>query len=262
METPYNNSKLITQMDTFIVPQWIFEDVIHFYPNIEEHIISETNENIIFNIDYKKEFIQLRKQIYWLCQWYDELINKNIPTIDSIIMTYDEFNEIDSDDEKFIRLCNASPKDIKLPIFNLLDKEDINKTLLTSNRTKYMFNNKYHKPHVVLRDIVNIDYEVRCFWHKYKLRAISGPINYVDVDTQHKIKQLVLQFFDDHGKKIIYNSVTIDIGICKDNVFIIEFNSFGIDMIASAEYFDWFEDFNILYNSIEPIFKFKNEFEF
>jgi hypothetical protein len=165
------------------------------------------------------------------------------------------------DSDCFIRFCNASPKDITQPIFgpNLSPIEVIN-IFKKSNRTCYMFDGN-HMTHLIIRPVVNIEYELRCFWHKHKLRAVSGPLFYVNDEMQANIKLIVNQFFIEHGSHICYNSCTIDLGLTNDIPFIIEINSFGLDMLASAELFKWEEDFTILYNSNEPIYKFKKEFE-
>ena len=75
------------------------------------------------------------------------------------------------------------------------------------------------------------------------------------------IKKLVLQFFKHYEKDIPYNSATIDIGIFENKVFIIELNSFGIDMMAGSGHFRWDEDFMILYNSENPVFRFHEKFK-
>lgn len=58
----------------------------------------------------------------------------------------------------------------------------------------------------------------------------------------------------------MYHSVTIDIGIYQNEAFIIEFNSFGPDMLAGAGLFNWINDQNTLFNSYEPVFRFKDEY--
>lgn len=126
-----------------------------------------------------------------------------------------------------------------------------------------------HDTHLVLRPVVKIDHEVRCIWHNYKLRAVSGPTcrrraystYYVDEEIQQLIKHKINLFFKTYGADIMYNSAVIDIGIENDNIFIIEFNSFGSDMLARITEFDWEDDFMVLYNSREPVYRFHKEFE-
>ena len=79
----------------------------------------------------------------------------------------------------------------------------------------------------------------------------------------------------------MYNSITTDVGISmysvndseyfdekremgtnqKNDIFIIEINSFGKESQASSELFDWNNDYHILYNSKEPVFKFYDDYK-
>jgi len=268
--TSYSGSKIIRTETEFIVPMWILDDVGYFYPEIHNHITTKTKSGAHYPIAYIDKFIQLRKQIYWLCNWYNELIDADIPVIESI--TYCTKNDpkimeqileknLTNEKNKFIRFCNASPKDIVNPIFNNLDKIDnIVNIFQTSNRTNYMFESD-HPTHLVVRPVVQIDHEVRCVWHNYKLRAVSGPTYYVDDLVQKHIEHIINNFFQTYGPDIVFNSATIDIGIYADMVFIIEINSFGSDMLARISFFDWGADFMILHNSNKPIYRFKPEFE-
>jgi len=268
-QTLYSNSRITITETNFIVPNWILNDVGYFYPEIYDFINDETEILATFDICYKEKFVQLRKQIYWLCNWYDELIESNIPIIKSEIFSIDTKLENNMEmilskilvdkDLKFIRLCNASPKDVSVCIANC--ETDINSIInifKTSHRTNYMLDGDH--AHLVVRPFVKIDYELRCFWHNHKLRAVSGPEYYVNDFDQERIKNMIENFFKKYGSEIVYNSVTIDIGICSDSVFIIEFNSFGPDMLAGAEHFNWNSDFMTIFNSNKVVYKFKNEF--
>ena len=146
------------------------------------------------------------------------------------------------------------------PIFNnsiCIDK--IVDVFSSSGRTNYMFEKDH--VHLVIRPLVVIECEVRCFWHKRKLRAVCGPEYYVNEGEQDRIKNIVSKFFGTYGKNMIYNSATIDLSVLEDSAIIIELNSFGSDMLAGGEYFNWTNDFNILHNSDEPVYRFKKEFE-
>lgn len=268
-QTLYSNARITTTETNFIIPKWILNDVGYFYPEIYEWITDKTKNAATFNICYKEKFIQLRKQIYWLCNWYDELIQSEIPVIKSEIFCIDiqAENNMESiltkilfnEDLKFIRLCNASPKDIDICVANCKsDIKSIINLFKTSHRTNYMLDENHI--HLVVRPYIKIDYELRCFWHNHKLRAVSGPEYYVNDYDQENIKTMIENFFNKYGSEIVYNSVTIDIGICVDSVFIIEFNSFGPDMLAGAEHFNWKSDFMTLFNSSKVVYKFKNEF--
>lgn len=252
----------------FIVPKWIMDDVSKFYPETSEWIKSENNNQTTFDILYLKKFTQLRNQMYWMCKWYNKLITTNVPVIESKlyhigndvnIMVKILSNEFLSDDTKFLRFCNASPKDVVTPIFdNETPIHDIVNVFKTSKRTKYMLDDCC--AHLVIRPIVEINHEVRCFWHKYKLRAVSGPDYHVEQNVQKHIEQTITQFFDNYGKTLTYNSAVIDVGMCGSNAFIIEINNFGTDMLTGAGHFDWGSDCMTLYNSETPVFKYKEEF--
>lgn len=207
------------------------------------------------------------EESYYACKWYDYFVKYNIPTINSVLIKGKTFEDISDDieyklfDYQFVRLCNASPKDYtKNCIFD--DLESIKTALENSNRTFWMLpphNN--HGVHVLMRKVINIDIEMRCFFSE-KLRAVS--CNYYLKETERTILQdLVVGFFNKYSSILPYNQVCIDLGINNNmtNIFIIECNSFGINMNASAELFDWNEDYNLLYFSDTPVFKYKNEFE-
>ena len=192
-------------------------------------------------------------------------MNNNIPVIKSTIYKLSNINDmvilkdVLTNDPQFLRLCNASPKDICQPLFtNQENVDDIINVFKSSSRTFYMFDQNHCC--LVVRPQVQIDYEVRCYWHEYQLRAVCGPGFYIDENIQNNIKLLILQFFTTYNKNITYNSATIDLGIHQNDVFVIEFNSFGSDMLAGLYYFDWQEDFMILYNSKEPVFRFKDKY--
>lgn len=268
MITPYSKTAITKTATEFHVPLWVMDDVETLYPEVNNWIKSETDENVTFDILYLKQFEQLRKQIYWQCRWYDELIHSKVPVIKSKIYNVGNDKTVMRDilikelepTPKFFRFCNASPKDIVTPIFN--DKSDVLKIMKvfeTSPRTNYMLDDCC--AHLVVKPVAEINYEIRCFWHKYKLRAVSGPHEFLEDDEKEHIKKLVLQFFKHYEKDIPYNSATIDIGIFENKVFIIELNSFGIDMMAGSGHFRWDEDFMILYNSENPVFRFHEKFK-
>lgn len=270
MDTTYNDSKITINNEDFIVPDWIMDDVSYFYPEIYSQIKKTSKEYTYFSSEYYPHFCQLRKQIYWMCNWYTELIDENVPVIKSKIIPMKAAEgslntEISLETETssiFVRLCNASPKDIINPIFHHESFEYILDILKESSRTGYMFDLKLKDcPHLVIREVASISYEMRCFWYKNKLRAVSGPLEYVNISTQNKLTTKVNKFFENYADCIFYNSATIDLGIVNNDVVIIEINSFGSDMLASGQLFTWSNDFTILYNSKTPVYRFKKEFE-
>jgi hypothetical protein len=262
-----SQSKIIRKPSHVSVPKWILDDVGYFYPEVYDHIVRESEINVTFSNDYDKTFCQFRKQIYWMCNWYEDLVSNGIPVISA------KFYCINNDPEqmisildqvltedKFIRFCNGSPKDIETPIYGSdSDPEEIIKVFKESARTFYMFSGP-HPTHLIVRPVVKIEHEVRCFWHRNKLRAVSGPDHYVEESEQKEIKETVNDFFQTHGPSLCFNSATIDLGITTNTAFVIEINSFGLDMLAGAEFFSWKDDFNILYDSTEPVYKFKPPF--
>ena len=67
--TTLQNSKITCDQDRFYVPMWIMDDIESFYPDILNYVINENNINIQFSLFYYHTFMQLRKQMYWLCHW-------------------------------------------------------------------------------------------------------------------------------------------------------------------------------------------------
>ena len=246
-----------------MISKWLFDDI-----QITQHIKKENNKTVWLKNISLDTINDLRKQIYWGCSWYPELIEANIPIIKSkILPTDNDYNQLSVildnhlSDQNFLRFCNASPKDVCVPIFGKNNSiDEIINVFSQSARTHYMFHNMNHNTHLMIRDVTKINYEVRCFWHLNQLRAVSGPLFFVGT-TENRIKDQILQFFDQYGPDLPYTSMTIDLGISDDEVFIIEINSFGIDSQASAELFDWELDYDILYHSKTPIFKFYDRFQ-
>lgn len=258
--TLYQDGKIILNHDNFVVPLWILDDVGDCYPQVFDNMLSEDDVHAVFNISFYESFVQLRKQIYWLCNWYDGLIDANIPVIKADIVPIDKLVLYQ---KCFLRCCNASPKDVSCCIFDQYDSIDnIIDVFKISKRTNYMFsdNNLSNHTHIVVRPIVTMHVEVRCVWHKYKLRAVSVPY-FLDVHEQEQMGNAIILFFNTYSKDITFNSAVFDLNIINNIVTIIEINSFGMDMLAKIAYFDWKEDFNILYNSTSPVFRFKQIYE-
>ena len=93
---------------------------------------------------------------------------------------------------------------------------------------------------------------VRCFWSHGKLRAISLDNN---IDFTKFDKEDILEFFKNYEKYIPYHSAIVDIGKTIEQIELIEFNTFGPDMKATAGNFSWKEDIMILLFSPIPIFR-------
>lgn len=205
---------------------------------------------------------------YYGCYWYPKIENR-IPTIKTIVLhtkTLEEAKDkINSNlpQYPFVRLCNASPKDYTRDGCLYNDYEEVAEALKNSNRTFYMLeSDNKHGLHIMMREFAKIDIECRCFYND-KLRAVSCNY-YLEEDERHQLEELIIDFFDIYSEHIPYKQCTLDVSVnIEDNyAFVVEFNSFGVNSQANAELFNWSEDYHTLYNSEEPEFKYKKEFEF
>ena len=213
--TSYNYRKIILNNNTFMVPMWILDDVGDHYQEVYTYIVSEHDDYVVMDAIWYEHFIQLRKQIYWVCHWYYDLVNAKIPVIPSnIVSTYDLIHDLKLTHTSFLRCCNASPKDISTCIFDEHDSIDkIMNILKSSNRTNYILDSHNH---IVIRPVVVIGIEVRCIWHKYKLRAVSCP-TFLEQDQQENVKAIVVHFYNTYGKDIMINSAIFDLNIVDNN---------------------------------------------
>jgi hypothetical protein len=221
------------------------------------------------------------------CEWYKFLIENDIPTISTTIRkveSWDHFVDLNNQHRDlfpcFIRFCNASPKDCRMcqdknqsvssDIFSgrdtcIFDKpsESIITQFKSSSRTWFMMDaNNVHKCHVMYREIVSIDYELRCFWYNQKLIAVSGPNQYVNEQIQTEIKNSVDNFFEIYGDKFKRHSMgNMVIDLCYNDGFpfvieLNEFNSSGWELFNVEERQFALSEFNT-----ECVFKFYEEFE-
>jgi hypothetical protein len=248
-------------MQTMVVPDWIYDDIKNVI-DIRECNFKKIGDHFKCNAKYYPIITQRRKELYWACYWYPMFKKIGIPTIDSILETTDSWKETQQKISQhlpnypFVRFCPGSPKDVANPVFN--NERDAISALKDSWRTGWLMDHD-HPTHLFMRKYVNIEYECRCFYHKGKLRAVSGPSIYIDYCNREIIKSKILSFFNQWEDSIPYNSVTIDICV-DDNPFVIECNSFGMDMTAGSEHFDWQQDWHTLHCSEEPVFRFKRKF--
>lgn len=83
----------------------------------------------------------------------------------------------------------------------------------------------------------------------------------MDEELDEKEKEATLMFFKRWGRHFPYHSAIVDIGKIKSEsssdikIELIEFNTFGPDMYATAGHFSWYEDVLVLLYSKEPVFK-------
>ena len=241
-----NYSEIKITNDYCIVPYHIYEDSL-----CDDDDINKDMVQCQYNFKYPRHLFsqlhQLRVKSYYACVRYPE-IKTTIPTAESILIPIESILKLKKDLKKnilnypFVRLCNMSPKDIRLPLYN--DWKEAFNDLITSIRT-----NDFTDKHLFMRKKKIYEWEARCFWSHGKLRAVSLPDLFIE-DVTKEIKT----FFKQYGKYIPYHSATVDIGKT-DCIELIEFNTFGPDMNATSGQFSWIEDIMILLFSQTPVFR-------
>lgn len=243
--------------ERLFIPNWMLEDA----PIDNKFIISRKEGCTITTIGYQ-EYKDLHRSAYFACRWYPKLIDSKVPVISSELKltTFLDLRGSLSQmltEKKFVRLCNASPKDIiDVPIFS--DPNEAVNAIQNSQRCKYTHPDG--NIHLFVRDVVDIRIEARCFIHQHKLRAIS-VYQFIPLEDRKEYEESILDFFELYIDKLIYNSCVVEIGL-DDFPFVIEFNDFGIDGYAGASLFDWDTDASILYASMIPEFRYPNEYSF
>ncbi len=253
-------SSYIKYEDEIVVPDWIMEDLVR-RDNSLKFYFRKIGSTYYSNENCGSLCRNIFTNMYRACDWYIKFNSLNVPIIDSIIIDIrnkdrDEILDIiehNMEKYKFVRLCNASPKDVGSSL-DCDDQCQIMQLLEESRRTNYMFTSD----HVCLfmRREEELECEVRCFFHKKKLRAVSC-VFHMDEGDMYIVKNKILKFFDKYTSSIsgVYNSVSID--LCVDiDPFVVECNQFGCKSLAGAELFRWNEDFHIIHNSNIPVFRF------
>lgn len=243
-----NISEILIYGDKCFVPAHIYEDslVEDFY----DKIISEENNYLLFPLDLRESIQKARIKSYSACIWYPE-IEKVVPTAQSKLFLLNSHENLLNNIKEniheypFVRLCSKSPKDVKpVPIYN--DATEAYNDIIRSNRT-----HDFMGKHLFMREEREYLWEARCFFSRDKLRAVSLPLHVDGIDNN-----IIIDFFDKYGKFLPYHSVMVDIGETIDkNIEIIELNSFGPDMLATAGNFSWAEEFFDLLYSRDVIFR-------
>lgn len=238
-----NLSEIQITSDHCIVPYHIYEDSLCDDDDINRDMIQ-----CKYHFKYPRSCFsaiqKLREESYHACIWYPD---NTIPTADSILIKIKSNKDLKNTlkkypDYPFVRLCSMSPKDVSpIPLYDRW--EDAYHDLTISVRTK-----DFIGKHLFMRKKKIYEWEVRCFWSHGQLRAVSLP------DMLFTEQEDILDFFKQYGKSIPYHSATVDIGKT-DRIELIEYNSFGPDMKATAGYFSWVEDVMILLFSPTPIFR-------
>ncbi len=249
---------------TLYVPSWWHEDLPQdgilqgaFY------VYESDNPQSLYN-----SLRNQRREMYFACQWYPKLVDANIPTIPSQLLR-STFYDIREDlktlwnhsdplgTSKFVRLCGGSPKDgHETCIF--INSNRATDAIMSSQRTLSLLS-EYHA-HLMVRQVMTINQECRCFIHNHQLRAVSiyhfCPL---DHEVRAELEYRILDFFDIYGFLLPYHSCVMELGLNDDQVFVIEFNSFGVDLFAGASLFDWDKDMVLLHHSETPIFRYPLE---
>lgn len=246
----------VPQGNLLFIPDWCYQDTSVPFESVNNGYLVNINE---------EEYRQLRRETYYACRWYPHLERNNIPVLKSKLVSFDNLREDLPElmkrypEYQFIRSCGNSPKDLGKPIFQNATKAS--NSLMESMRTLRVFQEDHH--HLLMRKVVNIEIECRCFYHERKLRAISLYC-YLNEKELKEFQEEIIDFFDIYLSKLPYYSAVIEICKIKDDEFpqIVEFNSFGQDMYASSELFDWVQDKNILYHAEKPIFRMPPEYIF
>ena len=264
-----NMSPYVIKDNNLYIPYRYYE--MYFVDYFEDNNIMFTFKNNHVIIDKSIDIDTLYKVQYSNFNfdvWYDDL--KHL-TFDSYIIDFniDKVKTIESINKIinrhkfwFVKLSCMSPKDEsrsgKQHKFN--NAKDIVDRLFESERTRKEIECGNTK--LIMRQWVDLpeEYEFRCFVYKGKLRAISqyNCYQYVEefqnIKMQNKIKERVISFYN--SITLPYEDCCMDIVIWDKDIFIIEINEFGIDTRAGSSCFNWIQDYDILYNSKEPIIKF------
>lgn len=240
------NSEMITTCTHCIVPIHVWEDSLVDGDLVP---IARSDRFVAYDLSDLEDIQAQREASYRACVWYPEIEN-TIPTAPSLLLdvsTIDMLRDSLNDSiaaYPFVRTCAMSPKDVRtVPLYE--DPEEAFDDLMRSERTDDMC-------HLFVRKRCEYLWEARCFWSRVRLRAVSfvEPHDFTSDDRDE-----VLAFFDAHGNDIPYHSATVDIGMTRDGLELIEFNTFGPDMKATAGRFSWREDAHTLLSSSEPEFR-------
>jgi len=259
-----------------IVPQHIYKDSLLEDEYLDKLVID--NDMWVLYPRHVLNYIQAtRGNSYRACIWYPELINK-IPTAPSILLYLTSMTQLWSHlkdniaQYPFVRLCTMSPKDRKtVPLYDSTTIRDAVKDITHSQRTKNLFSEPYcdscsssksvsegcdenliKGKHLFMREQREYEWEARCFWSRDKLRAVSLPVN---TEFTSEDKKEIINFFERYGKHIPYHSAVVDIAKTDDAIELIEFNTFGPDMKATAGNFSWYEDVMTLVHAPAPVFR-------
>lgn len=239
-----------------IVPIHIYEDSLVEDDRLSE-IVIDRDGVVLYPRDELKYIQRVRANSYRACIWHPEVCD-NIPTASGILVELFSKEQLKTCLEEnierypFVRLCTMSPKDINnVPLYD--NAKDAFDDLILSERTGNLFSEPYCEgckgKHLFMRERKEYIWEARCFWSRDKLRAVS----LIDKDIEEE--ENIVEFFKKYGKFFPYHSAVVDIGKTAEGIELIEFNSFGPDMKATAGNFSWYEDVMTLIFSNKPVFR-------
>jgi hypothetical protein len=241
-------SELEVTNDRLKVPYYIIED-LSCVPESEELLSLEfTPLYQTFPRDKLDTIQRLRRECHNACYWYEEAVEQGIPTAPGVLLQLPPVSVFTLKAYlarfPFVRHCAASPKDIvERCVFR--DPFAALQALHSSPRTR----DELVGHHLFLREERNFEWEARCFWSRDRLTAVSC--------AELEIRPQVEAWFAEFGPRIPYHQAVVDIGFARQTecVELVEFNSFGPDMPATAGNFSWAEDMQQLVFGKTPVFR-------
>jgi hypothetical protein len=260
--------------DELRVPMHIFEDALVDAP---PHLVDagrRRGRHVIYPAALLDAVQDARRHAYSACKWYPVL---EAPTALSVLHSPADLADAEDfiarhlDRYPFVRTCLMSPKDIRtVPLFT--SAGEAIEVLLRSCRTSDLFDEPYcceggsgRAKHLFMREAKRYEWEARCFWSRGALTAVS-----IDEGMDEGDCRSVVDFFERWGPTLPYHSATVDVGrvvvegadeSSPTRIELIEFNTFGPDMSATAGYFSWYEDVMLLLSSTTPVFRGPDGFE-
>jgi len=195
-------------------------------------------------------------------------INISKDLLNKLDKTIDKIKTSTSKNKVFVRLYSLSPKNPSSNINDLAveNTHELIKLLSNSPRAINSLSENYDNG-IMLREFhedLPTSNEFRLFVKGYCLRAISQYYcyEYLPELENDNIKKKIINWFHIVKNKIDYMDCVIDIVIWEDKedsymnlgIWIIEINSFGAGLLAGSSLFNWVNDYEILYNSREPVY--------
>jgi hypothetical protein len=260
--------------DELRVPMHIFEDALVDAPPHLADAGQRRGRHVIYPASLLDAVQDARRHAYSACKWYPVL---EAPTALSVLHSPADLADAEDfiarhlDRYPFVRTCYMSPKDVRtVPLFT--SAGEAIEILFQSCRTSDLFDEPHceggcRAKHLFMREAKRYEWEVRCFWSRGALTAVS-----LDEGMDEADYQSVVDFFERWGPTLPYNSAIVDVGRVVASgdqgeggggggVELIEFNTFGPDMNATAGYFSWYEDVMLLLSSTVPVFRGPDNYE-